>query len=614
MPKPHAGADEAQSWCAYSPEKFVVQNDGTFDGRALTFGTPDANYGFTFEPDCFDVSLEARGADGVRMLYEHQADQPVGAWREIRRDDTGLFVRGKLALATERAGEIKALMSAGALDGLSIGFIVQEQDGDHIIKADLMEISIVAFPADASARLGMDALRHYSSNSELPKAVKAVLPGGAQTVYRKSFNQYAAAHPDAPASRANALAWRAVRKEFSSPHKEAGMWVSKIKHDEHHPMAFSDIALLDGVRRTADGYLTASARVARAGIQLYSGAECGRPEQEFVRVYRPEEEVKAGDALKSFAHRPVTVDHPSEMVNSANWKDYAVGQTGDEVVYGDGYVRVPLVLMDAAAIKSVEGGKRELSMGYTTELKWTPGKTADGEDYDAVQTAIRGNHLAIVTAARGGSNLRIGDDQLGEEGDPEMPELKLTTVEVDGLPVECTDASAAILRKTLSAMSEKLAKLAEKTAEEIAAEKEAAAKAKAAGDAALATKDAEIETLKKQLEDAHLSPAAVDALVKDRSTLIGRAKVILGDALVVDGREDADIRKQCVVAKVGDVSKDWSDDQIKASFNTLAADKSKTKDFAAAISDSQGTSDAREKAYDDYDGKLTSAWKTRAAA
>ena len=45
------------------------------------------------------------------------------------------------------------------------------------------------------------------------------------------------------------------------------------------------------IRTTADGYLVATPRIARTGIQIYNGAEVGRPEMPQVRIYRPPEEV-----------------------------------------------------------------------------------------------------------------------------------------------------------------------------------------------------------------------------------------------------------------------------------------------------------------------------------
>jgi hypothetical protein len=177
-----------------------------------------------------------------------------------------------------------------------------------------------------------------------------------------------------------------------------------------------DPFILDGLvktsdgtmRRTADGYLTAFANVARTGIQQYKGKELGRPDLDVVNVYRPADEVFSRDAMHSMAHKPVTLYHPTEAVTSKNWKDHAGGSTGDEVVRDGDHVRVPLVMMDQGLIDAVEkGGIKELSMGYSTDLKWGRGTTPEGLSYDATQTNIRANHLAVVPVARGGNTLRL---------------------------------------------------------------------------------------------------------------------------------------------------------------------------------------------------------------
>ncbi|WJI14943.1 DUF2213 domain-containing protein [Pseudoxanthomonas winnipegensis] len=169
----------------------------------------------------------------------------------------------------------------------------------------------------------------------------------------------------------------------------------------------TDRASVTGARRTADGYLVGDAKVARVGVQQYLGRELGRPDLSVVRVYRPAEEVFRDATMRSFAHRPVTLDHPGEMVDSSNWRKVAAGQVGDQVVRDGEFVRVPLVLMDADAIRAWESGKRELSMGYTAEIVFGDGVTPDGEHYDAKQVNIMANHLAIVDVARGGPQLRL---------------------------------------------------------------------------------------------------------------------------------------------------------------------------------------------------------------
>ncbi|OMQ42818.1 hypothetical protein BKP54_21280 [Ensifer sp. 1H6] len=127
-------------------------------------------------------------------------------------------------------------------------------------------------------------------------------------------------------------------------------------------MKFTDTAPIAGTRWTADGYLVAELRAARTGIQDYAGHEVGKPEIPVVKVYRPADQVFACDGLGSYyAHKPVTNDHPDEAVSAANWKDLAVGQIGDEAARDGAFVRIPLFVMDAAAIKAVDEGKRPMS-------------------------------------------------------------------------------------------------------------------------------------------------------------------------------------------------------------------------------------------------------------
>jgi hypothetical protein len=368
-------------------------------------------------------------------------------------------------------------------------------------------------------------------------------------------------------------------------------------------MILTDRLFLDDaakVRITSDGYLVASPRVARPGIQLYKGFEVERPEMDTVRVFRPEAEVFHKDSLSSYAHRPITVDHPPVMVNAGNWRKYAVGALGDEVLRDGEAIRIPLIVMDVAAIKGIQEGKQELSLGYATDLKWEAGITPQGDAYDAVQTNIRANHLAIVDAARGGPQLRIGDRQM---------EPILQTILVDGVNVQVTDVSAGVINRALTAMQGQITKL-QKDLETEKEEKEKVGKAKDEAVALVATKDAEITTLKKALEDAS-DPVRLEAAAKDRSAVVDKAKVILGDSFKADGKSVTDIRKEVISTKLGDAAKGWTPEQIEASFNTMTA--SLGDKFADAMSTRtrapSNSMEARDVAYQESIAHMQNAWK-----
>jgi hypothetical protein len=163
---------------------------------------------------------------------------------------------------------------------------------------------------------------------------------------------------------------------------------------------------------TKDGYLVATPRVARTGIQLYYGRELGvtgNDASKVFKVFRPEDQVFGKDSMASYAYKPVTDDHPPENVSVDNWKKYSRGQLSGDVARDGDFIRVPMALMDGALVQKYKDGKAELSMGYECEIVWQPGTTPQGEVYDAQQKDIRINHCAVVDAARGGQDLRIGD-------------------------------------------------------------------------------------------------------------------------------------------------------------------------------------------------------------
>lgn len=165
------------------------------------------------------------------------------------------------------------------------------------------------------------------------------------------------------------------------------------------------------VRRTADGYLIASPRVARTGIQLYRGSEVGKPDMAVVKVMRPESEVFKESAMASLAYKPVTDNHPNVQLDARSWTKHARGIIGAEVVRDGEFIRVPLMVSDEQLIQKIQSGKAQLSVGYTCDLKWQAGEY-NGEKYDAIQTDIKANHIAVVDAARGGPQLKIGDSDM----------------------------------------------------------------------------------------------------------------------------------------------------------------------------------------------------------
>lgn len=132
--------------------------DGSFEGYASLFGQVDLTKD-VIDRGAFRDSLAVRGAGGIKMLFQHDAAEPIGVWDALYEDARGLFAKGRLTLEVARAREVLALMRAGALDGLSIGFkaIAARRDPAsgvrRVTKVDLWEISVVTFPMLPGARV-----------------------------------------------------------------------------------------------------------------------------------------------------------------------------------------------------------------------------------------------------------------------------------------------------------------------------------------------------------------------------------------------------------------------------------------------------------------------------
>ena len=347
-----------------------------------------------------------------------------------------------------------------------------------------------------------------------------------------------------------------------------------------HMIGYDSVEFDDAanVNYTKDGYLTASPRVARTGVQIYDGSECGGKAGQKIRVYRPEDQVFAPAAMRSLTHRPMTIDHPPVPVTADNWKKYAVGQSGDETVRDGNTIRVPMVLMDSAAIAAFKEGKRELSVGYTCDLIWKEGTTLDGEPYDAVQVGIIANHIAVVDSARGGSSLKIGDDKFRGDWFRDMQgkdgTMTMKMVAIDGIQVEMSDTAAQVVQRTMAQMQDTINKMkADADAKKKKDDEDEANDCKMKADTAakIAAQDATIATLQKQLADAKLTPQQLDAMVTERVATIGKARAAAGGTLATDGKSIEDIRRAVVDSKLGPAAKGWDDNQIRASFDTLTA-------------------------------------------
>lgn len=147
----------------------------TVAGYASLFGIRDRG-GDVVMPGAYGKALAALAARGdrVRMLWQHDQAQPIGLWDEVVEDARGLRVKGRILTEVARGREAAALLAAGAVDGLSIGYRTRRAEalpggGRRLWELDLWEVSLVTFPMLSEARV--------AAKSAVPSAL-AILAAG----------------------------------------------------------------------------------------------------------------------------------------------------------------------------------------------------------------------------------------------------------------------------------------------------------------------------------------------------------------------------------------------------------------------------------------------------
>ena len=301
------------------------------------------------------------------------------------------------------------------------------------------------------------------------------------------------------------------------------------------------------VHRTPQGGLRVEAAIARSGVLPYSDGT-----REW-KEYRPPAEVFKADSMATAKGGPVTDLHPPKLVTPETFKAVSRGHACDDVRRDGDLLVVDLMVQDADLCALVESGeRREVSCGYSCVVVPTPGVTPEGERYDAVQTQIVHNHVALLAPGTGRSG----------------PEVSLR---MDGAAVEVRLDGAGVqsMKYTLKIRGAEYRfdaddpKVAEKAQADIGAlEKKADEGADAAATCDAVSKKltetlAEVAMLKGQLTAAQAAPPPVvteesvpaevaDALVAKRLALVTDARKVLGAEVKLDGLSADAIRRLVV--------------------------------------------------------------------
>lgn len=330
---------------------------------------------------------------------------------------------------------------------------------------------------------------------------------------------------------------------------------------------------------TKEGYLTVKAPVTRPGVFPYQRAD-GNIQLEA----KLPENLFSGETIQSLNAKPVTDNHPREPVTAGNYQKYSIGMTHTDSAVSDNMLFVSFTITDSATIDKVKNGKRELSLGFESEVVEEKGTYA-GERYDAVQKSVLVNHLAIVDEGRVGPEIAIRGDSAAfmidsknkeKQGGNKMPVLKIDNkeYEVDSVVKSRFDA----LEAKLDAANTKAAK-----SDTLEGERDG-----------LKTKLDKAESDLAEANKKAMTEEEIENAVTERAALLDSAKVMLGDSYDFKGKTAREIKEAAIKSSNDSFdSKDKSDEYVNAFYDamTVTAD---AKGYTADANFSKGKPTAKE--------------------
>lgn len=320
-----------------------------------------------------------------------------------------------------------------------------------------------------------------------------------------------------------------------------------------------DKAYIKDFSETSEGYLTVKAPITRPGVFPYLRSDGGIE----MEAKLPEDLFSEKTILSANA-KPVTDDHPTELVTVSNHNEYAKGMTHTDASIESDKLFISFTITDSALIKKVKNGKRELSIGFVADVSDEQGEYK-GMTYDSVQRNMEINHLAVVDKGRAGSEVAIrGDSQAFMIDHDEVNKQKGGTRAMAKLIIDSNEFEVdSVVKARIDTLQAKLdtEKEKAKSVETLTGERDAL-------QVQLKAKEAELEKSKAK----ELTGDAFDTAVTGRIELMNKAKTHVGDSFEFKGKSDRDI-KEAVVKSVNDSLdlKDKSEEYVNAFYDSLTA-------------------------------------------
>ena len=350
---------------------------------------------------------------------------------------------------------------------------------------------------------------------------------------------------------------------------------------------------------TTEGYLIVPATISRPGTQVYRASELVpsldklpghiKPTDN-ITVYRPPEEVFKPESVNSFKNIAVTNNHPPEFLNSKNHKTYSIGIVLSDVLADEKHVQGTIKVTDYDAVNEIKAGKVDISAGYHSNVTFEEGVTPDGENYQAIQRDIIGNHVAVVMRGRAGSEVCLADglDDPSKESENRAAEGK----EIQ----HGTEASETREENKKKPKGEEEELGADNVPGSNASNPFGDEKEVVTGEVPVDKKKVKtMDEMKQELQDAFtkideltksnsdlsskiVDQDGIDKLVCDRMDLIDVCTQVSPE-LVHKGKSNYDLKKEVLTSKMPSISlEDKSQDYIDAAFDVI---KSTLKDSSS---------------------------------
>ncbi|SFP18487.1 DUF2213 domain-containing protein [Salibacterium halotolerans] len=303
-----------------------------------------------------------------------------------------------------------------------------------------------------------------------------------------------------------------------------------------------------------EGFLTVRAVVTKPGVYPYQSSD-GTIQQEL----KHPEDIYSDLTIRSCNAKPVTDDHPSEAVGVDNIQALGRGLSHNDASVQNGGIMVSFTITDKSLIdKVLEGDKREISLGFMTDLVSEQGQY-EGQNYQFRQTNVEVNHIAIVDQGRVGPEAAIRGDSSAwqvdrkdskQEGGSTMAKVKIDEQEFE-VPSEVKSKVDGLQAKA-----------------------DSYDQLKRDYDTLTANYDAqttELDNKKTELDEAQKAEPkqdAIDAAVENRIALIDTAREHLPEDFEYKGKSDQDI-KVAVIQTQDDKfdAKEKSEEYINARYD-----------------------------------------------